>query len=154
VLNQGASVQSAVVSTTYANLDILPCGTRSSRAPELLGSAQMAQLLARFRGTYGVIIVDSPPMGAGVDAFALGTLTGNLVMVLRTGETDREMTEAKLETLNRLPIRILGVVLNDVRTGREGGFYYGYYSYYLPGYEAEDEDTQMDENRLIQRVES
>jgi Mrp family chromosome partitioning ATPase len=93
-------------------------------------------------------------MGAGVDAFALGTLTGNLVMVLRTGETDREMTEAKLETLNRLPIRILGVVLNDVRTGREGGFYYGYYSYYLPGYEAEDEDTQMDENRLIQRVES
>ena len=43
-----------------------------------------------------------------------------------------------LEVLNRLPIRLLGAVLNDVPRGAAYG-YYAYYSYYLPGYEAVDE---------------
>jgi hypothetical protein len=32
-----------------------------------------------------VILVDSAPLAAGVDACALGTTTGNLLLVLRTG---------------------------------------------------------------------
>src|SRR5256886_17517700 len=44
---------------------------------------------------------------------------------------------AKLEVLERLPIRVLGAVLNDVPPGAA----YRYYSYYLPGYEAVAEDT-------------
>jgi hypothetical protein len=37
--------------------------------------------------------------------------------------------------ISRLPIRLLGTVLNDVPDDPV----FGYYSYYLPGYEAEDE---------------
>src|SRR2546426_8109840 len=47
----------------------------------------------------------------------------------------RDMAAAKLEMLHRLPVRLLGAVLNDVPA--EAG--YRYYSYYLPGYEATDE---------------
>jgi Mrp family chromosome partitioning ATPase len=103
-----------------------------------MGSGAMTQLITSLRSRYSVIIVDSPPLGAGVDAFALGTVTGNMVMVLRLGATDRELAEAKLDILDRLPIRVLGAILNDVR---EGSAYrhYRYYSYYLPGYEHEDE---------------
>jgi len=53
--------------------------------------------------------------------------------VLRTGVSDRDLAQTKLEVLDHLPIRMLGAVLNDVR---EGGVY-RYYSYYLEGYEAE-----------------
>jgi Mrp family chromosome partitioning ATPase len=97
----------------------------------------MAQLMATLRSSYDVILVDSPPLGAGVDPFVLGALTGHVMLVLRTGVTDREYTEAKLDMLDRLPIRVLGAVLNDVRQGDAYG-YYAYYSY-LPGYEASDE---------------
>ena len=45
---------------------------------------------------------------------------------------------AKLDVLDRLPIRVAGAVLNDVKPGADG-YYYGYYSYYMPGYVAEDE---------------
>jgi hypothetical protein len=43
--------------------------------------------------------------------------------------------QAKLQVLDHLPIRQLGAVLNDVRLGGV----YRYYSYYLEGYEAQDE---------------
>jgi Mrp family chromosome partitioning ATPase len=87
-----------------------------------------------------VIIIDSAPLGAGVDPLILGSLTGNLVLVLRTGVTDREFTMAKLEAVSRLPIRVLGVVLNDVKT--EGQ--YAYYSY-LPGYATSEEAGDADD---------
>jgi Mrp family chromosome partitioning ATPase len=47
------------------------------------------------------------------------------MLVLRSGETDREMAESRLKILDRLPIRLLGAVLNDVRTG--GGVYKYYF---------------------------
>jgi Mrp family chromosome partitioning ATPase len=73
-----------------------------------------------------------------VDPLILGALTGSIVLVLRTGVTDRELALAKLADVARLPIRILGAVLNDVKSG-DG--YYEYYSY-LPGYGSGDEETE------------
>jgi len=127
-----------VQQTLYPRLALIGCGTRTQRAPEVLGSPAMAQLLAELRGNYDVIVVDSPPLTAGVDPFILGTVTGSMLLVLRTGHSHREITGAKLEVLDRLPIRLLGAVLNDVPRGAAYG-YYAYYSYYLPGYEAVDE---------------
>jgi Mrp family chromosome partitioning ATPase len=64
----------------------------------------------------------------------LGTATGNIMLVLRSGETDRQMAEAKLRLLDRLPVRVLGAVLNDIQTKGV----YKYYAY-IYGYTAEEE---------------
>jgi capsular exopolysaccharide synthesis family protein len=127
-----------IQTSAYPWLSFVGCGTRSHRAPELLGSPAMAALITTLRGDYDVILIDSPPLGAGVDPFILGTATGTVLLVLRTGYSHREMTGAKLEVLDRLPLRTLGAVLNDVPRGAGGN--YAYYSYHLPGYEAVDED--------------
>jgi succinoglycan biosynthesis transport protein ExoP len=125
-----ASRASVLQTTSYPCLDFLAGGSRRRDAPELLGSAAMADLVASLRSTYDIIVLDSAPLGAGVDALALAKLAGNLVMVLRLGRTDRELAEAKLEILRRLPLRLLGAVLNDVRDESE----YGAYAYYMDGY--------------------
>jgi Mrp family chromosome partitioning ATPase len=91
----------------------------------------MADLVARVRLSYEIIILDTPPLGAGVDACALGMLAGSALMVLRLGKTDRELAEGKVDTLQRLPVRLLGAVLNDIRDGME----YRAYGYYVDGYE-------------------
>ncbi|HEV2669968.1 MAG TPA: CpsD/CapB family tyrosine-protein kinase, partial [Gemmatimonadales bacterium] len=127
-----------VQQTAYPRLALIGCGTRTARAPEVLGSTAMSDLLSEMRGRYDVIVVDAPPLAAGVDAFVLGTVTGTMLVVLRTGHSHRDITGAKLEMLDRLPIRLLGAVLNDVPRGAAYG-YYAYYSYYLPGYEAVEE---------------
>jgi succinoglycan biosynthesis transport protein ExoP len=128
--------EAIVQETAHASLALVGCGTRAHNAPELLGSQGMGELISRWRAAYEVIILDTPPLGGGVDPLILGTLTGNLLLVLRTGYSYREVMAAKLEVLERLPIRVLGAVLNDVPPGRA----YRYYSYYLPGYEAVDEE--------------
>jgi len=129
--------ETIVQETAFPSLTLIGCGTRVRNAPELLSSQAMAQLINRVRPAYNVILIDSPPLAGGVDPFILGTLTGSLLMVLRTGHSDRQVASAKLEMLERLPVRLLGAVLNDVPPGAS----YNYYSYYLPGYEATDEPT-------------
>jgi capsular exopolysaccharide synthesis family protein len=131
----GAAPLEAVTQTTmYPSLDFIGAGSRFRDSPELLGSPAMAELLERVRTQYGVVLVDSPPLGSGVDPYTLGTLTGNMLLVLRTGTTNLSLARTKLTVLDHLPIRLLGVVLNDVRPGGM----YRYYSY-LSGYATADE---------------
>jgi Mrp family chromosome partitioning ATPase len=93
----------------------------------------MAQFIATVKPLFDTIIVDSPPLGAGIDPFAIAHVTGHLMMVLRVGVSDRKMAKAKLAAMDRLPVRLLGAVLNDVAaTG-----VFRYYSY-LYGYKLEE----------------
>lgn len=133
-----ASRAEIIQRTDYESLDVIASGSRLTHAPELLGSVEMQELFADLRSQYGVILVDSPPLGAGSDAFMLGTLSGNMVLVLRTGTTNKELTMARLAPLNRLPVRIVGAILNDVQPGGV----YRYYSSYLPGYGTGDEELE------------
>jgi polysaccharide biosynthesis transport protein len=132
-----------VRSTGFERLDLLPFGMRHSEAPELLASHRLGQLLASVKQEYEVILIDSPPLGAGVDPLILGSLAGNVLLVVRAGRTERGLADAKLEILDQLPLRVLGAVMNGI--GRESP--YRYYSY-LAGYETGDEEY-TDDARLL-----
>lgn len=148
-LNGSIGREELIRSTRFKGLDLIPSGTRVRQGPELLGSPAMRDLLAALKSEYDAVLVDSPPLGAGVDPFALGTMTGNMLLVLRSGTTNRELAESKMELVERLPIRVLGAVLNGVPQSRQYG--YGYYAYsYVPGYEAEDEEGMEPERAPLQ----
>jgi len=138
----------------HGRLTVIPSGTRRHRGPELLTSARLPALLNMMRPKFDVILVDSAPLAAGVDAYALSVATGNLVLVMRTGHTDRRMAKAKMKYLERLPVRVLGAVVNAV----PGTGLYAEYSY-LYGYGPEvdtDADTPAAEDRtpVLQGVSS
>jgi capsular exopolysaccharide synthesis family protein len=142
-LRGAAPLQNVVQPTEHAGLDFIGAGTRMETSPNLLGNTAMEELLRTAHRTYDVVLVDSPPLAAGVDPYLLGTLVGNVMLVLRTGRTDRALTEAKLQVLDRLPVQLLGAVLNGVRaTGA-----YRYYSY-LSGYEPPPDETADSERQL------
>jgi tyrosine-protein kinase Etk/Wzc len=134
VLSGDVALDVALRAAGPENLMLLPSGTRSRRGPELLQSPTLRRALDILRKRFDVVIVDSPPLSAGVDAFVLAAATGNVALVLRTGATDRKLAKAKLELVDRLPTNVVGAVLNDIRT--EG--VYKYYSY-IDGYESFDE---------------
>jgi capsular exopolysaccharide synthesis family protein len=119
----------------HPNLTLLPGGARRRRAPELLATPRLNQLINQMGAEYDVVIVDSPPLGAGFDAYALATATVNMALVMRAGVTDRKMAAAKLAVVDTLPVRVMGAVLNGIKmTGA-----YQYYSYYQD-YAAKDEE--------------
>ncbi len=124
--------------TSHEQLRIITSGSRRRNAPELLGTTRMRDLVTAMRERFDVVLIDSPPMGAGIDPFVLATLTGNLMLVLRAGATERDLAEAKLQIVDQLPIRLVGAVLNDVRATMND---YKYYSYTY-GYGAVDEPKE------------
>ena len=120
-----------VLPTSHPGLFLVPSGKRRRNGPELLAGEGMVNLLRDLRQQFDAIIVDSAPLGAGIDPFALGVATGAMLIVLRTGETDRKLAQAKLEVLDRMPVRVLGTVLNDIGESPQFKYYY-----YLEGYGA------------------
>jgi len=141
LLRGDVALHETVRDTEFSGVSLIPSGSRYRDSPELLASGKLADLLGDLWNRYDVILVDSPPLGAGSDALILGTLTGHLAIVLRTGQTHISYARAKLEPLKRLPVSMLGVILNDFVPGRGQG-YYAYSSTYIDGYDAVDEPDE------------
>lgn len=125
VLAGKAELKVAVQDTGFPGLQLVAAGSRMHRAPELLLSPRLRTVIDELRGLADVIIVDSPPLAAGVDPIALGTVTGSLMLVLRQGTTDMPLALSKLDLLEQFPIHTIGAVLNDVP--ERGAF--KYYTY-------------------------
>ena len=144
-----ATLDETVQVTKFPGVHFVGSGSRSQASPELLGSTKLGDLRGELWKRYDVILVDSPPLGAGADALILSTLTGQMGLVLRTGQTNIGHARARLAALERLPVRILGVILNAF-VQRRGRGYYSYYEY-IDGYGAIDEPA--DPEALLGTVE-
>lgn len=145
--------EAVLQATGYPGLHFIGAGSRLRESPELLGSPRMVELMMRVRNGYDAVIVDSPPLGAGVDASTLGTLTGSMILVLRTGASNLDIARMHLTMVGRLPIRVLGVVLNDTAAGGMHGYYY------LAGYGTSEEglgegsevELEIEDGVVVQR---
>jgi capsular exopolysaccharide synthesis family protein len=135
LLAQRATLGQVLQQTEVPLVSLIGSGTRMHLGPELLGSTAMLNHIQELKRQFDVIIIDTPPLGAGVDPYVLAALTGNLLMVVRTGNTNRAFAEAKLKLVDRLPVRIIGAVLNGIPANQRT---YRYYSY-LPNYGSREE---------------
>lgn len=134
-----AQLSDVLRSTSNDMLFMIPGGTRQRRSPELLTSPRLAQLVRDLRSQFDVVIFDTPPMAAGIDGYSIAAAAGSLLVVLRVGHTQRRMAGEKLRMFDRLPVDVIGAVLNGVEF-RGGYAYYGY----IPGYDAVDEKTDVE----------
>ncbi|MEP6618265.1 MAG: polysaccharide biosynthesis tyrosine autokinase [bacterium] len=121
--------QSIIHATGHDNLFLVPTGNLRQRSPELLTSPALGRLVADLKARYDVLIFDTPPLAAGIDGYAIAAATGSLLVVLRIGQTEKRMAAAKLLLVDRLPINVIGSVLNAAPTKGEYE-YYGYVSGY------------------------
>ncbi|HEY2378000.1 MAG TPA: polysaccharide biosynthesis tyrosine autokinase [Gemmatimonadaceae bacterium] len=125
--------------TSEPSLTLLPSGSRLTSAPELLTSVAFQQLMKTLQADYDVILIDSPPLAAGMDPYALCVSTGNALFVVRLAKTDGEIARQRLESLERFPVNVVGAVINDIQPA--GGLNTEYA--YLPGYAIHDEDDML-----------
>jgi capsular exopolysaccharide synthesis family protein len=119
-----------VKNTSHNNLSLVSCGQRNGHNPELLASTRLKTLIDHLAESFDAVVVDTPPLAAGIDAYALSAATGNVLLVLRMGHTGRRLASAKLSLLDRLPVYVLGSVLNDVPAYGD----FQYYTAYSEGY--------------------
>lgn len=120
--------QHLINETLIPNLSMISCGSLLPNPSELLGSHQMKRFLDEAKRKFDIIIFDSPPLNAATDAIVIGTQVDAVVLVIRSGVTDRDMARQKMEMFKNVPAQVLGVVLNGTSAefGHEGYSYYHY----------------------------
>ena len=119
----GRSPLEAVISRTeLPNLDLLTSGPMPPNPAELLGSAQMGELLNAAREKYNRIILDGPPCLLISDALVVATQADATVVVARAVQGAKGTLRRAREQLQRINARVIGAVLNGVQA-RPGGYF-------------------------------
>jgi Mrp family chromosome partitioning ATPase/capsular polysaccharide biosynthesis protein len=108
----------------------LACITAGSRVPEtteLLNSERFASFLRDVTEAYDQVVIDSGPLLAVADTTMLLADTQATLICIRSQRTTREHAAAVKQTIDRLPHRLVGVVVTGVKPGSVNDP--GYYSY-------------------------
>ncbi len=116
----------------WPDLDVIPAGTLSRRASDLVGS-MMVDILDEAAKEYDLILVDAPPLLGFAEAMQVAIAVDGVVVLARAGQTSRKAVARALATLNRLRANVIGLVLNEVDKHNTHGYYY-YYSDYRKYY--------------------
>jgi capsular exopolysaccharide synthesis family protein len=121
----------AVVATeNWPDLQVLPAGTASRRASDLIGS-MMIDILDEAEKEYDLIFVDAPPLLGFAEALQIAKAVDGVVVMARAGQTSRRAVASVLATLKRLRANTIGLVLNEVdKNSTHGYYYYGNYRKY------------------------
>lgn len=115
--------------TSVANLSFLPSGPVSPNPAELLGSKTMQELLVTLRGQYDRVIIDCPPYLGLADASMLTPVTDGTILVVKGGETPRDVVQKATKGMALIKAKVLGIVLN-AQTGDASDYYAYNYNYY------------------------
>lgn len=123
--------EALVVPTNTRGLSILPTGTRVEGTAELVSSNRMRQVVATLcaRNPRRILLLDSPPMLITNEGRALVKIAGQVVLVVRAGETPRHAVQAAMNMIDEKQAG--GLILNQIKVGLTEG-YYGYGAYGTP----------------------
>ena len=113
-----------------STLTVLASGSLPPNPSELLGTANMKELITTLRGRFDMVIIDSPPLLPVTDAAVVSAMADGVVVVVRHGKTTRAQLATAVGSLEAVDARVLGFVLNmqpTQRSSRKGYDGYGYY---------------------------
>jgi capsular exopolysaccharide synthesis family protein len=115
------------------NLDVLPTGSSSRQAADMIGKV-LPQILEEAAAEYDLVLVDSPPALGFPEPLQMATAVDGVAVIALAGQTDRKALAAVVNMLQRLRTNVVGVVLNEVTKELGHGYYYGYYGNYASRY--------------------
>ena len=124
-----AEFSQILYNTQIPNFDIIFSGHFPPNPVELLGSDRFKDLLAKTRGNYDYIIIDSPPLGSVIDSAVIASVADGAIMVLSAGKIHASDALDVKTQLTKSGCRILGVVLNNTDP-KNGKYYKKYYRSY------------------------
>jgi exopolysaccharide/PEP-CTERM locus tyrosine autokinase len=131
LIDESLDPEALIVPTSSRGFSILPSGTRVEGTAELVSSNRMRQIVTALcaRNPRRILLLDSPPLLITNEGRALVKVAGQVVLVVRAGETPRHAVEAAIGMFDEKQAG--GLILNQVKVGLTEG-YYGYGAYGTP----------------------
>jgi succinoglycan biosynthesis transport protein ExoP len=127
-----ADLADAVWSDPTTGMAFLSAGRRVPNAAEFLASDAAKSLFDMLQIKYDYVIVDLPPLAAGVDVRATSGLVDSYLLVIEWGVTKIDAVQYALRHAPGVEANIVGAVLNKVNMAAMGrydsygaNYYYG-----------------------------
>ncbi|HEX8787009.1 MAG TPA: XrtA-associated tyrosine autokinase [Telluria sp.] len=105
LLDDKLDMADVMLRTNVDTLSILPAGTSTPRATELLASSTMSNLVTEIANRYPdrIVIFDSPPLLLTSESRVLATHMGQIVMVVEAQTTTQHAVKEALSQLEGCP---------------------------------------------------
>lgn len=125
VLTRQCDLYDAIQLSDIENLSIITSGLIPPNPAELLASKTMNMLIKELSTQFDLIIFDAPPVLSVTDAQILSNKVDGTVLVVNSGEAEKDSVVKAKEALAKSQANILGVIMNNYKLER--GSYYQYY---------------------------
>lgn len=125
VLSGQARPSEAVVNTRQQNLRFLDAEPNIPTPGDLLDSDRFSRLLASLERSFDYVVIDTPPLGAFVDAAIMAARADATLLVVREGLARRSELAAAKNQLDKADARLLGIVMNRCQTDTSNYHYLG-----------------------------
>lgn len=109
-------------------LYVLTSGQIPPNPSELLGSAEMKNLIERLEEVFDTVVIDAPPLLPVTDAAVLSQHVGGVVLIAGAQKVKQHDLQKALTTLQLVGATIFGIVLNQLSTKGPDAYSYSYYS--------------------------
>jgi polysaccharide biosynthesis transport protein len=140
----GTGELAALVQPALPNLFVLPVGPLPPNPAELLGSSRMKQTVDLLQNSFDYVILDSPPVASFADSLILSAMVEGVIIVVKAGQTSREMANRTKTHLQTVGAKVLGAVINHIKLQPHD---YYYYSTYYSRYYYRDESSESGEEK-------
>ena len=124
LITKRTNSKDAIVSTKTNNLYVLPSGPIPPNPSELLGSKMMTNVIEDLSKKFDLILFDTPPVLAVTDAQVLGNRCDGVVLVLKSGQTEKKNLIKAKELLDRAQANVIGTIINAADSKSANNYYY------------------------------
>jgi capsular exopolysaccharide synthesis family protein len=133
------SLEDAIQKTSVGNIWLLPSGVIPPNPSELLNSKKMKKMMEEVKEAFDVILIDTTPVLAVIDAVIVSSIADSTVFIIKAGEIARKPFLSAVEELRRAKVKIMGVIFNELKVKKGDYHFMDYYRYYRHGYYGEEE---------------
>lgn len=112
--------------TGYPGLSVLPNRVTSSNVSKALYSPRLRTILETLVKRYDMVLLDAPPMLSVADTRIIAPLADALILVLRSGVTNRDDAMEAYDRIREDGLTLLGTVLTDYNLSADRRRKYNY----------------------------
>lgn len=126
-LSGQVSAEEIINSTNIKNLFMVLAGPTAPNPAELLSGNLIDNMISTCRKVFDIIIIDTPPLGAVIDAAIIAPKCDGAVMLCEANSTSAKVAIGVKKQLEMTGCKILGCVLNKAPSSGSTYRYYGEY---------------------------
>jgi succinoglycan biosynthesis transport protein ExoP len=110
----------------------LAAASDNAHPQDVLNSIQMGMVLDKARGSYDIVLIDTPPILVAADAALVAEFSDHCLFFIRWGTTSRDLVMSALRRLSLYNVKVSGIVLSHVNQRKHKQFAAGegYYRSY------------------------